>query len=143
MKKLTYLHEEFINNARRPMSFGKLPISPKESDVPLFATERWTTSGDPKALVKNYVFSSDEQRNDFVMSLLSYETKVQHKACLTVEENKVHVSLYTKNINVVTEIDREYAAFCDTLYKDIVYSSPYDGQQSEYSGPEQFESFDE
>jgi len=120
--KLNKLHEEFIDKARRPMSFGRLPITPIESGLAIVATDKWSVTKDPARMRKTYKFASIEARNRFVKKLLSYEQETQHNAVLTVEEDSVLVLVYTKDIDQITELDKEYAKFADALYKDVVYN---------------------
>jgi pterin-4a-carbinolamine dehydratase len=121
MKRLQNLHEEFIDAARRPMNFGRLPIKPVEGDVAIIPVDRWEKTKDPARMRKTFRFSSIEARNRFVRNLLGYEVETRHNAVLTVEEGLVMVNLFTKDVNRVTELDKEYAEFADVLYKDIVY----------------------
>ena len=118
--KLTQLHEDFMDKATRPMTFGKLPILPKAGEVPIIAVNKWMKV-DGK-LQKKYDFSSIELRNRFVAALLAYEVQVGHNAAIVIEEESVAITVYTKDVDVVTELDKEYAAATDTSYKDVVYS---------------------
>lgn len=124
--KLSRLHEEFMERARRPMNFDRLPVSPILPDPPIVVTNRWSKSDD--TLKKSYQFRESKQRNDFVRQLLDYEQSVGHHAVIRVEEDRVGLVLQTKDIKQVTELDREYAAYADELYRDTVYSSDHDGR---------------
>ena len=124
MKQLRQLHESFIDQARRPMSFGRLPVMPRGKDVPVLATNKWAKV--EKTLMKTYEFLSKELRNDFVRQLLSYEEKVGHNATMTIQEDSVTVTLQTKGVEQVTELDKEYANWADELFKDVVYSLSHD-----------------
>lgn len=122
MTHLKRLHESFIDKARRPMSFGKLPIVPLASGAAIIPVDRWETVDSPKRLHKAYKFISSELRNAFVEGLFDYEKKVGHNAKLTIEEYKVTLDVYTKDIDQITELDKEYAQYADVLFKDIVYN---------------------
>jgi len=122
MKHLKTLHESFIDKARRPMIFGKLPIAPLSSGAAIIPVDRWETVESPKRMRKTYKFISNELRNAFVESIFDYEKKVGHNAKITVEEDKVTLDVYTKDVDQITELDREYAEYADVLFKDIVYS---------------------
>jgi len=122
MKHLKTLHESFIDKARRPMVFGKLPITPLSSGVAIIPVDRWETVESPKRLRKTYKFISNELRNAFVEGIFDYEKKVGHNAKITVEEDKVTLDVYTKDVDQITELDREYAEYADVLFKDIVYN---------------------
>lgn len=118
--KLQKLHEQFIDKASRPMSLGSLPIKPKLSDTPVLAVSRWHEVGG--ALHKEYRFRSLENRNQFVLQLLVYETTTLHSAHLRVDGDCVNITVQTKDICSVSELDREYARYADLIFKDIVYS---------------------
>jgi pterin-4a-carbinolamine dehydratase len=123
--KLTRLHEAFLESARRPASFGlRLPVVPRESDVPLIPTEKWKKVESPVRLRKTYRFIDQDSRNRFVMGLMEYETKTQHNATIIVTEGEVTVEVRTKDVDQVTELDKEYANWSDELYRDVVYSRP-------------------
>ena len=126
MKQLTRLHEEFLDKARRPMTFGSLPVSPRASDVPVIPVNKWVKDG--KTLVKTYNFRLQEQRNDFVKQLLDHEVAVGHNADISITEGGVNIRLQTKDIAEVTELDKEYAKWTDELYRDIVYSAAHGGK---------------
>jgi len=128
MTHLKRLHESFIDKARRPMSFGKLPIAPLASGAAIIPVDRWETVDSPKRLHKAYKFISNELRNAFVEGLFDYEKKVGHNAKLTVEEYKVTLDVYTKDIDQVTELDKEYAQYADVLFKDIVYNAAVENE---------------
>ena len=113
MNHLKIIHESFIDKARRQMSFGRLPIVP---------VDRWKLVDSPKRLHKAYKFISNELRNAFVEGLFEYEKKIGHNAKMVIEEYIVTLDVYTKDIDQVTELDKEYAKYADILFKDIVYS---------------------
>lgn len=122
MKQLSKLHEEFIDAARRPMTFGRLPIKPVEGDVAIIAVERWTKVDSPRRLRKTFKFRDQKLRNLFVQELFEYEDEVQHNATITVDEGQVTLDVRTKDVDQITEIDKEYAKHADVLFKDIVYN---------------------
>lgn len=118
--KISRLHEEFIEAARRPMSFGRLPVLPKGSDVPLIPMDRWVKTSE--TMTRTYSFMDGGQRNAFVKELLDHEEEVGHHAVITVEADKVTLLLQTEGIKRVSELDKEYAKWADELCKDILYS---------------------
>lgn len=117
--KLSQLHESFIEKSRRPMDFGRLPVSPVEPENPIVPVNKWLKTKD--AWKKEYSFRLQDQRNEFVKSLLDYETEVGHHAVMYVREGSVHLFLSTHDVGV-TELDKEYATHADELYRDVVYS---------------------
>jgi pterin-4a-carbinolamine dehydratase len=126
VKRLSHLHEEFIDKAHRSMLFGRLPVKPLESGVAIVPSEKWEKLESPLRLRKHYNFMSQEKRNLFVAELFEYETKTGHNATITVEEGKVTLDVRTKDVDQITELDKEYAKFADVLFRDVVYSSSED-----------------
>jgi pterin-4a-carbinolamine dehydratase len=124
MKQLRQLHEEFIDRARRPMDFGRLPVMPRGKDVPVIVSDKWKKSD--KSLVKTYKFISNELRNDFVRQLLIHEESSGHHSTMTIQYETVTLVLQTHDLDQVTELDKEYARHADELYKDVVYSLSHD-----------------
>lgn len=122
--KLRQLHEEFLDKARRPMDFGRLPVMPRGRDVPLVPSARWEKSNN--SLVKTYEFISKDLRNDFVRQILMHEEDVGHYALMTIREDTVMLVLQTKDVKQITELDKEYASVADELFKDVVYSLSHD-----------------
>ena len=82
--KLTKLHEEFINTSRRPMQFGRLPVDPKQIELPVVPMDRWVLKN-KKTLTKTYRFRRPVDRNTMLKTLLAYEENVQHHAMMTLE----------------------------------------------------------
>jgi pterin-4a-carbinolamine dehydratase len=121
--KLKKLHESYIEASRRPMSLGRLPVDPKKVELPVVPMEKWALKGDPKKLVKVYRFRRPGDRNMMIMSLLEYEEEVKHNADMIIKEETLQIELYTKNVDIVTEVDKEYAKHADEVFKDIVYTS--------------------
>lgn len=125
--KLSHLHEEFIDKARQPMTFGgKLPVLPREADVPIIVTNKWKKVESPTRLRKTFQFMNQSMRNVFIKELLKYEDATQHNAIITVDEGQVTLDVRTKDVDQITELDKEYAKHADELYKDVVYSPSHD-----------------
>jgi len=119
--KLSDLHKEFIGTANKTMSFGSLPITSKEREKIIIPIERWQLTN--KGLTKSFIFNKLQDKTKFVLDLLLYEEDKQHNAEFFITENKVIINLITKTINKVTKLDKEYANYADSLFKEIVYIS--------------------
>jgi len=52
--RVSDLHEVFIEKARRPMTFGKLPIKPIENDLAILPVEKWSKVDSPQRLRKKF-----------------------------------------------------------------------------------------
>jgi len=108
----------FIEKAHRPMDFGGLPIRARTAEAPIIPMDRWKEAAG--ALYKTYKFREPDQRDGFIMALLSYERDVQHNAQIRIDEGEVSLRIQTKTAERVTELDKEYAKFADCVFKDIV-----------------------
>jgi pterin-4a-carbinolamine dehydratase len=118
--KLVELHREFINRSTRPLISSGLPIKVANLDKPIIAVEKWkVTEG---KLNKKFMFESFEDRNRFLKSMFEYETQVGHHAGFKVEDLEVTISLITKDVDKVTELDKEYAKYADVVRRDLVYN---------------------
>lgn len=118
-KSLRLLHETFINKARTPMIKGTLPIEPTEAFLPVIPMNSWKKS--QEHYVKKFEFRIQEQRDAFIKQLLNYEADVGHHAKMVINKDLVVLMLQTKDIDRVTELDKEYAKHADSVYKDVVH----------------------
>jgi pterin-4a-carbinolamine dehydratase len=117
--KLKLLHEEFIEKSKRPMQFGRMPINPKSIELPVVPMSKWEALHDPIRLSKVFIFKRVSDRNSFINELMNYESEVKHHANLTITEDKVQVQVFTKDLEKITELDKEYSKFADEIYKEI------------------------
>ena len=97
---------------------GTLPIEPKESFLPVVPMNTWKKSDE--YYVKKFEFRVQKHRNEFIKQLLEYEDDVGHNAKMVVNEGLVVLMLQTKDIDRVTELDKEYSKYADAVYKDVV-----------------------
>lgn len=110
-----------MSNERNTMPHG-IPIKPRHREQPIEPVRRWVKRTDPVALMKEFEFRSDDDKHEFIISLLGYEENRQHKATMVIRPSSVTLFLTTQDIDEITELDKEYAAYADVLFKDIVYS---------------------
>lgn len=120
--KLTDLHENYIRNAERPMfDSHDVPITVAiDPSKPLIAIERWAKINN--CLQKKFIFISSELRNKWLGFIFEYESAVGHHATLLVNHEHVFVRLQTNDIQKITELDKEFARFADSAYKDVLYN---------------------
>lgn len=118
--KLVELHREFIDRYTKPMVSMDAPIRVANPDKPLIVIEKWKMV-DGK-LNKKYLFETFEDRNRFLKTLFEYETQVGHHAVFKIDELQVIINLCTKDVDHITELDKEYAKYADTVRKDLVYN---------------------
>ena len=118
--KLVEIHQAFINRSTRSLIHSNLPIKVANLDKPIIAIEKWKMT-DGK-LNKKFMFESYKDRNRFLKSIIEYETQIGHHASLKIEEFELTVSLVTKDVDKVTELDKEYAKYADIVRRDLVYN---------------------
>lgn len=124
MKSLAALNEAFIERANRSI-LNNVPINAKTArELPVLPTDRWAQVKTPEgtSLSKTFDFQNNEFRDRFILAILNYEEHYEHRGTVTFSDKKVSVSIATRHIDVVTELDKEYTRFCDTLYRDAVYN---------------------
>lgn len=131
MGKLLEMHNNLAADVGSTIA-PRVPIVPRDPDVPVVRTNRWIRTRDDvldvEKLVKEYEFIDAATKVQFIASLSSYEEQIQHHANVYIEfqeskpQFRVRLELWTRNINQVTELDKEYARFADTLYRELVYN---------------------
>ncbi len=108
--------EEKVRNPLREAAITltvNTPIKPKQ-----FTWERMT---DPERLGKTFEFKGHEEYKSFVSELMQYEAETGHYGKVVCEYPKVHVEVYTHDVNGITELDLEYAAEMDDIRRDVAY----------------------
>jgi pterin-4a-carbinolamine dehydratase len=96
----------------------------EKRELPITADYKWKVIeiDSTKSLEKTFVFSDLQKRSYFVKEILEREAEINHFAQIEIFQSSVKVILQTKTINVITELDKEYAKFIDGVYKDLITS---------------------
>ena len=94
------------------------PIQPKKFD--------WERMSDPERLGKTFEFGSHPEYRNFINEIISYETETGHYAKVLCEFPKVHIEVYTHDVNGITELDLEYTAEADDIRRDVAYYAEED-----------------
>lgn len=132
MKQLSSLIREYADKNDKSI-LGKrndsVVIAKEPIQVPIFVNHKWETVGSPKSLYKEFLFQNKETRARFVANVMTYEISIGHFAAMTIVENSVTLTVKTHKIDVVTELDREYARYVDLIFKDIVYTPIHDAAE--------------
>ena len=93
--------------------------------LPILPKNRWILENKRK-LRNHLTFNTISQRNVFISQLLQYEAEKVHFAEIEISDLDVKVCIFTKNLESITELDKEYAKFVDVLYKDVMYVPEHD-----------------
>jgi len=131
---LLEINSKFIKRSQK-MIFENIELPVKVTDereaLAINPMHKWTILEDPKRLVRQYDFRLRDQKRDFITGLLDYEDETSHQSKMTLFDDSVQVEVWTKGIDQPSELDKEYAKFADSLYRDIVYST---GHEEEATG---------
>lgn len=117
MKKIKDLMKEYIEINYNPIKSKKIVKVTKK--VLLVPQNKWDLVNN-KTLEKKFYFSSNEKRNNFIEKLFEYENKKNHHAVIIISEDIVKIILSTKNLSSVTELDKEYASYADSVFSDLM-----------------------
>lgn len=91
-----------------------------ENDLPVTANRSdWVVESSPERLTKKFEFPSTDARNYFISEMLQYEKETSHNAMICIEGKDVTVEVYTHDLMSVTELDKEYAGYCDLVFSDM------------------------
>lgn len=109
--------KSLLNEAAITLSVSA-PIQPKRFD--------WERMTSPERLGKTFEFGSHAEYKNFVVELMSYEEQTGHYGKVSCEFPKVHVEVYTHEVNGITELDLEYTAEADEIRRDVAYYAEED-----------------
>ena len=95
------------------------PAIPKE-DVPIAPQDAftWKIENNPNRLIKKFEFENDLARRNFINDLLEYEEESGHNGNIQIMGPAIVIEVYTHYLEDITEMDQEYAATADEIYKD-------------------------
>ena len=99
----------------RQTSYEEVPISA--------GNPRWeTVEGNQKiSLIKVYKILNFQNFLYFINQILMLADKKAHHPDLNISHDTVTISLYTNDVNDVTEIDIEMSREIDEIYEDIYF----------------------
>lgn len=90
-----------------------VPIQPRRFD--------WERMSDPERLGKTFEFKDHSEYTNFLAEVLQYESQAGHYGKMVCEFPKVHIEVYTHDVNGITELDLEYTAEVDDIRRDVAY----------------------
>ena len=92
----------------------------EQIELPVEVIEsKWDIKESPERLVRIFQFKDLATRNWFLSEVLENEKSTLHYGKITVEGKDVKVEVQTHDLNKVTELDQEYAAYCDDVWEDV------------------------
>jgi len=114
LKKL--LNEYFENDAPASRPFSV----PKTSNPVQVRKFSWEVHTDPERFSKSFKFGSRERLASFVSEVMRHEDHINHHGQMRIDHLDVNIEIYTKDINRITELDKEYAVHIDRIYRDVL-----------------------
>ena len=81
----------------------------------------WMIHQDPERLVRRYEFDNSRKLRTFLLDVMDYEAEVKHSPEYLISGPSVTISLWTHDLERVTEIDLEFAKVIDEMFDDIEY----------------------
>lgn len=120
------LLKEISDNLRANVPQRKMPeflqgMTTMSDELPLTVTpgrSSWEIVESPRRLKKTFNFAGPEHRTRFLMELLEEQDRMHHHSRMTVDENEIHVEIYTKDLNTITEVDHQLSRLADLIYAD-------------------------
>jgi len=120
------LLKEISDNLRSSVPERKVPeflqgMSTMPVSLPVHATPSrvdWEVVESPRRLLKSYKFMTPEHRKDFLIEFIEEQDQMKHHARMTIDENEIHVEIYTRDLNTITEVDHHLARLADLIFSD-------------------------
>ena len=112
-KEALHFREKNKKNYKNILESTELPIHPRTFD--------WKLLDDPERIGKKFEFSDFKTMFSFVLNLMKHQEELGHHADIYVGSRSVSVEVFTHDVNAVTEIDLEFARYCDDLFSDVGY----------------------
>jgi pterin-4a-carbinolamine dehydratase len=104
---------EVILGNLKSMTPESVPIKPDDSD--------WKILSNPERLSRKFNFDNITKLKIFLSDLIDYQEENKHHAEITILADGIVVEVYTHELDAVTDLDKELAAFCDDVYDDLDY----------------------
>lgn len=116
LSNLLLLNEQLVEKAQK-MTFRPTIVIKPVKVSPIKAIKSWVN--DNGYLTKDFSFPNVEVRNRFAFRVLSYEEEKGHHGVLTISEKEIKISVTTRDLEKVTELDKEYARDVDLIYREL------------------------
>lgn len=93
---------------------------PKEIPIKAKKTE-WQITQDSSFLIRKYEFKNDDQLKWFVNEILNMQKLHSHYPYIMIDKRSVILKVGTRTLGAITELDTEFAARSDSIFKDSEY----------------------
>lgn len=90
------------------------PIRPSAS------RSSWEVHSDPERFSKRFKFDTRDRMKSFVSEVMKFEDEFRHHGEIRIEYTEVDISVYTHDVNRITELDKEYIKHVDNIHRDVL-----------------------
>ena len=104
-----------INQQMNDVSFEDVPIKINKSKWEHVETENG------EVLVRTFIFLNFQTLFYFVAESLKLQEKLNHHCVMTIDELTINVTIQTKNLQEVTELDLMLSSRVNDIYEDTQY----------------------
>ena len=80
----------------------------------------WEVHKDPERFSKRFKFDSRQRMASFLNEVLRYEDEAGHHGEIRIDHTDVDISVYTHDVNRITELDKEYVRSVDYIHRDVL-----------------------
>jgi pterin-4a-carbinolamine dehydratase len=109
--KVKNIMKEYFTNDGPRLSNKECPVVPSR--------DYWEVFESPERLQRKFSFQDRRSLVDFVSLVFSLEDTMGHHGKIDIDHKEVTISVYTKDINSITNIDREYVKHVDQIFRDV------------------------
>lgn len=117
-KKISILLKEYFEADRTESRLYGIQVN-KSTPVKPSACS-WEIHTDPERFHRVYKFNARARLKDFVNEILNLEDEINHHGDMKISYDEVSISVYTHDINRITELDQEYTKHVDLIYRDVL-----------------------
>lgn len=96
---------------------NEVPIEPTKEDW------EYVRDHDKSVLRKKFKFLQTKHLLYFVDESVRKSDKMNHHSKMIIDGDTIHVELYTHDMNDVSSLDQDLAAFMDEVFQDVVFIS--------------------
>ncbi len=132
LKELMQDYKDRAFSSTLPSNTPIAPFNRRTEKFPVFPVARWNDV-DSK-LRKRFTFIGAETLMRFVNEVIEYSEELNHHSVITISKRTVDITVWTRNLSIITEIDREFARHVDEIYKDVIHSEITHGEAWEDIG---------
>jgi len=125
MKKVSRLMHGYLSEPRDPpmlYEMKNLGVTTVPNNLPVSVKGGygWKMIDDPvQSLVKEFKFKQRWRLMAFVADVMEYEDHVNHHGRIEIKYDKVNITVYTHDVDLVTELDLEYAKSVSEIRDDV------------------------